>query len=118
MNHYEIEEIIRTLKFWRSGWDNDIREGWNCAMDGAKDIHATLCQVAAEIILAFEDIQEKRRMNKTLLLLAHEKLTELVKSNDFQDFDLLGQQGVTNVVTNATKHHIRVMFELLQQVLQ
>lgn len=110
----DIEKTINDLKCYRSGWANDIREGWNCHMKGSQEIEFTLYEVSGCIILSLEDALAGRFRDKMALFLVKKKLEELVVSTDFKFFDELGKAHACGVVTSGTKHHIRVMMETLE----
>lgn len=110
----DVKETINALKLFRSGWANDIREGWNCSMVGAKELTYELYEISGTIILALEQVQTGYYRDKMAMFMTKEKLEKLVKSEAFDNFSTLNEGGVCSVITNATKHHIRVMFECLE----
>ncbi len=110
----DVQKVINDLKLYRSGWANDIREGWNCSMPGSKEIKYALYEISAVIILALENRLAGRGRDKMAMFMAKEKLEKLVTSDDFKFFDELGQTHLCGVVTSGTKHHIRVMMECLE----
>ena len=109
-----IEETIKQLKAYRSGWANDIREGWLFITHGPKDITYELYEISGSIILALENRLAGTGRDKMAMHLTHDKLSNLVKSELFGEFSALGEAGLCGVVTQGTKHHIRVMFECLK----
>lgn len=110
----DVKKVMNDLKLYRSGWANDIREGWNCGMSGSKEIEYALYEISAVIILALENRLAGRGRDKMAMFMAKEKLEKLVTSDDFKFFDELGQAHLCGVVTSGTKHHIRVMMECLE----
>lgn len=110
----DIKKTINELKLYRSGWANDIREGWRNHMKGSQEIEFTLYEVSGCIILSLEDALAGRFRDKMALFLVKKKLEELVVSTDFKFFDELGKAHTCGVVTSGTKHHIRVMMEALE----
>lgn len=112
----DIQKTINALASYRSGWANDIREGWDVAINGAKEIHFALYEVSGCIILALKQFKGGYFRDKMAMFMVRAKLDALVKSDTFCDFDSLGQDGITFVVTNATKHHIRVMYDCLDML--
>ena len=46
----DVKKVMNDLKLYRSGWANDIREGWNCSMSGSKEIEYALYEISAVII--------------------------------------------------------------------
>ncbi|MBR6409437.1 MAG: hypothetical protein IKS23_04280 [Alphaproteobacteria bacterium] len=109
----DLKKTITALKTYRSGWANDIREGWDVAVKGAKEITFELYEVSGCIILALEQLVKGSSRDKMAMIMVRAKLEALVKSEIFSDFDSLGEAGICNVVTSGTKHHIRVMFDCL-----
>jgi len=110
------EETITALKMYRSGWANDIRENWGFSPE-ANVITLTLYEISGCIVLALEQLHKHGRCrDKMAMVLLKKKLEKLVKSKIFDDFDLLGEIHACGVVTSGTKHHIRVMFEALEQL--
>ncbi|MBR1825079.1 MAG: hypothetical protein IJ770_00630 [Alphaproteobacteria bacterium] len=110
----DVKKVINDLHLYRSGWANDIREGWNCSIPGAKEIEYELYEISAVIILALDDRLAGRGWDKMAMFLTKDKLTRLVQSENFKKFDEMGQLHLCGVVTGGTKHHIRVMFECLE----
>jgi len=112
----DIKNTINALKLYRSGWANDIREGWDVAVKGAKELTFELYEVSGCIILALEQLVKGSFQDKMAMIMVRAKLEALVKSEIFADFDSWGEAGICDVVTSATKHHIRVMFECLEMI--
>lgn len=110
----DVKESINALKLFRSGWANDIREGWDCSIPGAKELTFELYEISGSIILALEQVLAGNYRDKMAMLMTKAKLERLVKSEDFDHFSILNEEGFSHVVTNGTKHHIRVMFECLE----
>ncbi len=110
----DVKETIKSLKLFRSGWANDIREGWNCSMVGAKELTYELYEISGTIILALEQLLEGHYRDKMAMFMTKSKLEKLVKSKDFDWFSAMSDAGHCGVVTTGTKHHIRVMFECLE----
>jgi len=106
--------VVNSLKCYRSGWANDIREGWGVGMQGAQEILYELYEISGTIILALENRLQGSCADKMAIRLTHTKLQKLVKSKNYDDFAVLGEAHMCNVVTSGTKHHIRVMFECLE----
>lgn len=108
-----VKNTIRDLKFYRSGWANDIREGWRVDMPGAQEILFELYEISGSIILSLEDVLDGHFRDKMALHLVYDKLERLISSKEFECFDEMGKLGTCFVVTSGTKHHIRVMMEAL-----
>lgn len=110
----DVKQTISDLRLYRSGWANDICEGWNCSIDGAQEITFTLYEVSGSIILSLQAVLAGNFRDKMALYLVKRKLENLVNSDNFKKFDGLGKIHACNVVTTGTKHHIRVMMETLE----
>ncbi len=110
----DVKETIKALVSYRSGWANSIREGWNSSMPGAKEIIYELYEISGTIILALQQISDGNYRDKMAMVMTEQKLEKLVKSDMFGDFSALGEANIAHVVTSATNHHIRVMFECLR----
>lgn len=110
----DVTKVMNELKLYRSGWANDIREGWICSIPGSKEIEYELYEISAVIILALENKLAGRGRDKMALFLTKDKLDKLVKSDEFHKFDVWGEAHICGVVTSGTKHHIRLMFECLE----
>lgn len=111
----DVKESINALKLFRSGWANDIREGWDCSIPGAKELTFELYEISGSIILALEQVLAgKNYRDKMAMLMTKAKLERLVKSEDFDRLSILNEAGLSYVVTSGTRHHIRVMFECLE----
>lgn len=109
-----VKETIKELKLYRRGWANDIREGWNFSQPDGRDIVFSLYEISGSIILSLEDVLIGRFRDKMALHLVKRRLDQLVSSKEFRIYDELGQAGACDVVTNGTKHHIRVMTDTLE----
>jgi len=119
MAKFEVigQETINALKSYRSGWANDIREGWSCGLPGAKEVLYELYEISGTIILALENRLAGSGIDKMAMHMTHDKLTKFVKSELFDEVSCLGEAGACGVVRSGTKHHIRVMFECLEVLL-
>lgn len=109
-----VKDTITDLKLYRSGWANDIREGWNFSQPGGREILFALYEISGSIILSLEDVLAGRFRDKMVLHLVKRRLDQLVSSKEFRIYDELGRDGAYRVVTTGTKHHIRVMTETLE----
>lgn len=109
-----IEKTINKLKLYRSGWANGIREGWEHHTKGSAEILFSLYEISGCIILSLEDVLAGHFQDTLPLRLVQQKLENLVISENFHNYDILGQEGISNIVSNGTKHHIRVMMETLE----
>ncbi len=109
----DVVETINNLKIYRSGWANEIREGWNCGVPGAKEILYELYEISGTIILALENRLKGCSGDKMALHMTKDKLEKFVKSEAFDEFSALGEAGLCGVVRSGTRHHIRVMFDCL-----
>lgn len=112
----KINETINALNLFRSGWANDIREGWQCAMSGALKLTYRLYELAGCIVLALELVKKGCYRDKLAMTMTQKQLEDVVKSKMFNDFSALSEAGMCHVVTTATRHHIRVMFEVLEEL--
>ena len=110
----DIKSTIDDLKRYRSGWANDIREGWRNHMEGSQEISFALYEISGSIILSLQDALAGRFRDKMALFLVKKKLEELVTSENFKFFDELGKAHVCGVITTGTKQHIRIMLETLE----
>ena len=110
----DVRETINALKIYRSGWANDIREGWSCGLPGAKEVLYELYEISGTIILALENRLAGSGVDKMAMHMTHDKLAKFVKSELFSEFSCLGEVGACGVVRSGTRHHIRVMFECLE----
>ncbi|MDO4162183.1 MAG: hypothetical protein Q4D80_04165 [Pseudomonadota bacterium] len=110
----DVEMTIRQLQLYRSGWANDIREGWNAGMSGAKEIIYELYEVSGCIILALQQVLAGNYRDKMAMFMTQNKLMKLVRSEAFDEFSAMSEAGMCRVITSGTKHHIRVMFECLE----
>ena len=110
----EVVETISALKMYRSGWANEIREGWGMGMTEAREVLYALYEISGTIILALENRLNGSNVDSMAIRMTHDKLKKIVKSDLFDEFSALGEIGACGVITSATKHHIRVMFECLE----
>ena len=110
----DVQKEIEALRIYRSGWENQIREGWAFGIGGANEILYELYEISGCIIIALEDVLAGRYRGKMAIIMTKQKLEKLVKSKAFDDYSTLGELGACNVITTGTRHHIRVMFEDLE----
>lgn len=110
----DVQKEIKALELFRSGWSNDIREGWDCSIPGSKEIIFELYEISGSIILALQSVLEGSYRDKMAMIMVRQKLEKLVKSETFSDFSAMTEAGMCKVITSGTKHHIRVMFEDLE----
>lgn len=110
----DVLQQISDLKIYRSGWANDIREGWQFGADDIQGILFGLYEISGSIILALEQVVKGHYHDKMAMILVQRKLQNLVKSEDFKDYDELCTKGFMSVISSGTKHHIRVMFDCLK----
>lgn len=110
-------ETVKALKMYRSGWANEIREGWGMGALGAKEILYQLYEISGTIVLAMENRLGGSCVDKMALQMTHDKLEKFVKSDLFDEFSSLGEMGVGGFLRSGTAHHIRVMFEALEKLM-
>ena len=110
----DVLQQISDLKIYRSGWANDIREGWQFGAEDIQGILFGLYEISGSIILALEQVVKGHYHDKMAMILVQRKLQNLVKSEDFKDYDELCIKGFMSVISSGTKHHIRVMFDCLK----
>ncbi len=112
----KIDETINALNLYRSGWANDIREAWQYAMPGALPLIFKLYALSGCIVLSLMQIKDGFYRDKMAMMMVRKQLEDLVKSKEFDDFSALSEAGMCQVVTTGTRHHIRVMFEVLEEL--
>ena len=110
----DVLQHISDLTIYRSGWANDIREGWQFGAEDIQGILFGLYEISGSIILALEQVVKGHYHDKMAMILVQRKLQNLVKSEDFKDYDELCTKGFMSVISSGTKHHIRVMFDCLK----
>ncbi len=110
----DVLQQISDLKIYRSGWANDIREGWQFGAEDIQGILFGLYEISGSIILALEQVVKGHYHDKMAMILVQRKLQNLVKYEDFKDYDELCTKGFMSVISSGTKHHIRVMFDCLK----
>ena len=110
----DAKQQISDLKLYRSGWANDIREGWTFGDQEAKKILFDLYEISGSVILALEQVVSGHYRDKMAMILVLNKLKELVQSEAFTTCADLSDLGFMHVISAGTKHHIRVMFDCLK----
>ena len=111
------KESISALKIYRSGWANEIREGWSVGRLEAREVLYQLYEISGTIIIALENRINGVNVDSMAIRMTHDKLKKFVKSDVFDKFAALGEIGACGVITTGTKHHIRVMFECLEALM-
>ena len=109
----DVQQQISDLKVYRSGWANDIREGWQFGDEEVQNILLSLYEISGSIILSLEQVVNGHYRDKMAMILVKRRLQNLVTSQGFKEYDQLCQRGFTDVISCGTKHHIRVMFDCL-----
>lgn len=109
-----VNEFLLALRIFRSGWSNQIREGWDFSTDDLKEIYFELYEVSGSIILALQQYAKGYFRDKMAMILVERKLRRLVKSENYAHWDDMSEAGMCNAITNGTRHHIRVMFTCLE----
>ena len=112
----KIDETINALNLYRSGWANDIREAWQYAMPGALPLIFKLYALSGCIVLSLMQIKDGFYRDKMAMMMVRKQLEDLVTSKEFDEFSALGEAGICHVITTGTRHHIRVMFEVLEEL--
>lgn len=107
----DVKAEINALQLYRSGWANEIREGWKFGTKEAKDILFQLYEISGSIILALQAVKAGHYRDKMAMIMVKQKLEKLVKSKEFDELAAMSEAGMCNVISTGTKHHIRVMFE-------
>ena len=110
----DLQKTLNDLKCCRSGWANDIREGWDTGRKGSQELLFSLYEISGCLILALEDAITGHFRDLMPVVLVQRKLEDLVASTNFRYFDELGMHNACRVVTGATKDHIRMMLETLE----
>lgn len=113
----KITKTINDLNLYRSGWANDIREAWQYAMPGALPLIFKLYALSGCIVLSLMQIKDGYYRDKMAMMMAKKQLEDLVKSKEFDEFSALGEADICHVITTGTRHHIRVMFEVLEELI-
>lgn len=109
----DVQQQISDLEVYRSGWANDIREGWQFGDEEVQNILLSLYEISGSIILALEQVVNGHYRDKMAMILVKRRLQKLVTSQGFKEYDKLCQRGFMDVISCGTKHHIRVMFDCL-----
>ncbi len=112
----KIDETINALNLYRSGWANDIREAWQYAMPGALPLIFKLYALSGCIVLSLMQIKDGFYRDKMAMMMVRKQLEDLVTSKEFDEFSALGEADICHVITTGTRHHIRVMFEVLEEL--
>lgn len=113
----KITKTINDLNLYRSGWANDIREAWQYAMPGALPLIFKLYALSGCIVLSLMQIKDGYYRDKMAMMMVRKQLEDLVTSKEFDEFSALGEAGICQVITTGTRHHIRVMFEVLEELI-
>ena len=109
----DVQQQISDLKVYRSGWANDIREGWQFGDEEVQNILLSLYEISGSIILALEQVVNGHYRDKMAMILVKRRLQNLVTSQGFKEYDQLCQRGFMDVISCGTKQHIRIMFDCL-----
>lgn len=109
----DVQQQISDLEVYRSGWANDIREGWQFGDEEVQNILLSLYEISGSIILSLEQVVNGHYRDKMAMILVKRRLQNLVTSQGFKEYDQLCQRGFMDVISCGTKHHIRVMFDCL-----
>ena len=110
----DIKQEIINLKVYRSGWTNDIREGYDFLDSAAKEILTTLCQTADTLIVALQSVLDGHYRDKIYIIMVKDRLEKLINSASFKYYAELGKNGICSTVTSGTCQHIRCMMDDLK----
>ena len=108
-----ITTTVRKLRKYRRMWAQAIRRDWYQKQEGAREILFSLYEISGSIILALEDSAKGNFRDKIALKLVQQKLEQLIISQNFRNYDLLGQEEMSDIVTDKTKERIKLMLESL-----
>ncbi len=103
----DVKKEIAALKVYRSGWENDIREGWG-QNNEAQEILYELYEISNSIIVALQDVLAGHYRGKMAMIMTKQKLEKLDK------LATMSEAGMCHVITTGTRNHIRVMFQDLE----
>lgn len=108
-----VDEGISAMLLFRSGWANNIRKGGEFGTPEAKEVLYELYSISGCILLALQQLDKGIYRDKLAMTMVRKQLERLVKSDAFDKLSAMSDIGMCQVITNGTKHHIRVMFEYL-----
>ena len=74
----DAKQQISELKLYRSGWANDIREGWSLGNQEIQKILFELYEISGSVILALEQVVGGCYRDKMAMILVLNKLKDLV----------------------------------------
>ncbi len=109
-----LRKQIHDLKAYRAIWADDIHDEWSLRTQAGQDFLFGLYEISGSIILAFQQVAQGRYHDKMAIFLVQCKFQNLVKSEDFKDYDELCTKGFMSVISFGTKHNIRNMFDCLK----
>ena len=109
----QFKQLLSQLKEYRRGWETQLVIFTKHPEDGAQEILFSLYEISSMVICALEDMLEDKHSEPQALQLVKRKLERLIISKTFQDYDLLGLEELSFVVSKATKHPIRILLQTL-----
>ena len=112
----KIRMTIRKLQSYRKEWASQIRRDWYHKQEGAREILFALYEISGNTILALEASAKGNFREKIAIKLVKQKLEQLIISQNFHNYDILGQEEMCFIVTSETKDHIRIMLEALDDL--
>ncbi len=107
---------IRKLRTYRRNWAKAIRRDYYQKQEGAREILFSLYETSGSIILALEESAKGNFRDKIALKLVQQKLEQLIISQNFHNYDILGQEEMSDIVTNKTKEQIKLMMEAMDSL--
>ena len=110
----DVKRKIKNLQIYRSGWINDIREGYDFLDKDQKEILMTLTQTADTLIVALQSVLEGMYRDKIYIIMVKDRLEKLINSASFKYYAELGKNGICSTVTSGTCQHIRCMMDDLK----
>lgn len=108
-----ITTTVRKLRTYRRNWAQAIRRDYHQKQEGAREILFSLYEISGSIILALEESAKGNFRDKIALKLVQQKLEQLIISQNFHNYDILGEEEMSEIVTPKTKQQIKLMLESL-----
>lgn len=113
-----INETIVVLENFRKEWNDKMKENWPTLSYDERLILLTLWKINNSVILALYEIQQNKYHSRFAMLLVQKELSGFIKSNLFDNYVALYEHRGYGIIDQNMRHHIRVIFDVLDIITQ
>ena len=113
-----INETIVTLENFRKEWNEKMKDTWSNLSYDERLILLMLWKTNNSVLLALYEIQQNKYRSRFAMLLVQKELRDFIKSNLFDNYVTLYERRGYGIIDLSMRHHIRVIFDVLDIITQ